>query len=116
MFGGLNTFPMQAYKQAGLLSGLKSKINLGAILTNTQKTLNIVNQAIPLVYQVKPMVENAKTIFKVMGAVKEENNNSVNRSQHQRKTNNTINKAKNNIQESTIKENTNTSNNPVFFI
>ena len=116
MFGGLNTFPMQAYKQAGLLSGLKSKINLGAILTNTQKTLNIVNQAIPLVYQVKPMVENAKTIFKVMGAVKEENNNSVNRSPNRRKSNNNINKKINNVQETTIKENTNTSNNPVFFI
>jgi len=67
MFGGLNSYPI--YRQAGFLSSLK-KINLGSILTNTQKTLNIVNQAIPLVYQVKPIVDNAKTMFKIMGAVK----------------------------------------------
>ena len=116
MFGGLNTFPMQTYKQVGLLSGLKSKINLGAILTNTQKTLNIVNQAIPLVYQVKPMVENAKTIFKVMGAVKENDNKSINNSQPQRKNISDINKTKNTSQNNIIIKNINPSNNPVFFI
>lgn len=116
MFGSLNTFPMQAYKQTGLLSGLKSKINLGAILTNTQKTLNIVNQAIPLVYQVKPMVENAKTIFKVMGAVKEEDGNTLNRASNKRRANSTINRNSANTHGTTIKENTNISNNPIFFI
>ena len=72
MYGnGFNIFP--AYKSSSLLSSLinlKNKINVGAILTNAQKTLNVVNQAIPLVYQVKPIVNNAKTIFKVIGAVK----------------------------------------------
>ena len=63
---GLSLYP---YKQLGFFEALKSKINLGAILTNTQKTLNIVNQAIPIVYQVKPIVNNAKTLFKVIGAV-----------------------------------------------
>lgn len=116
MFNGLNTFP--AYRQVGLLSNLKSKINLGAILTNTQKTLNIVNQAIPLVYQVKPMIENAKTIFKVMGAVKEESteptrNINSNIKETNNKNSRNVNKSKD---KSEFKENKTLSNNPVFFI
>ena len=116
MFNGLNTFPMQAYKQAGLLSGLKSKINLSTILNNTQKTLNIVNQTIPLVYQVKPMIENAKTIFKVMGAVKENDNNSQIRANNKIKTNNIIKKNQNTPYELSKKNNNTTLNNPNFFI
>ena len=57
------------YKTVGLLSFLK-KINFTNVLNTTQKTLNIVNQAIPIVYQVKPLVNNAKTVFKVISAVK----------------------------------------------
>lgn len=72
MYGsGFNLYP--AFKSPNLLSSLislKNKINISSILTNTQKTLNVVNQAIPLVYQVKPIVNNAKTIFKVIGAIK----------------------------------------------
>ena len=56
----------------GIFTALKSKFNWSAILTNTQKTLNIVNQAIPLVYQVRPIVDNAKTVFKIMNAIKTE--------------------------------------------
>jgi len=61
-----------ALRQTGLLAGLKGKLNWSSILTNTQKTLNIVNQAIPLVYQIRPIIDNAKTVFKIIGAVKEE--------------------------------------------
>ena len=71
---GLSFYP---YKQLSLLETIKSKINLGAILTNTQKTLNIVNQAIPIVNQVKPIVNNAKTLFKVIGAVNTKDNSTV---------------------------------------
>ena len=35
------------------------------ILNNTQKTLNVLNQAVPLFYQIKPIYNNAKTMFKV---------------------------------------------------
>ena len=62
----MNLYPV---KQMSIFELLKSKINLSAILSNTQKTLNIVNQAIPIVNQVKPLVNNAKTIFKVINAV-----------------------------------------------
>lgn len=51
------------------LFGIK-RVNWSALLNNTQKTLNIINQAIPIVYQVKPMIANAKTMFQVINAVK----------------------------------------------
>lgn len=45
-------------------------ITFGGIVDGTQKFLNIANQAIPLVRQVKPIVGNAKTMFKVMNEFK----------------------------------------------
>ena len=42
-----------------------SKINWSTLLSNTQKTLNVVNQAIPLYYQVKPIFGNIKTLGKI---------------------------------------------------
>ncbi|HIU40838.1 MAG TPA: hypothetical protein IAB68_06050 [Candidatus Aphodocola excrementigallinarum] len=47
------------------LSSLLSKINLSSILSNAQKTLNVVNQAIPLYYQIKPVFKNIKTLGKI---------------------------------------------------
>ncbi len=52
----------------GLFGSLKN-IGLGTILSNTQKTLGIINQAIPIVYQVKPIINNIGTIFKIAGAM-----------------------------------------------
>ena len=54
-----------------LNSGIK-RINWGNILNNTQKTLNVINQAIPIIYQVKPLVTNARTIFRIADAVKDD--------------------------------------------
>lgn len=47
------------------LGALLKKINLSSILSNAQKTLNVVNQAIPLYYQVKPVFKNLKTLGKI---------------------------------------------------
>lgn len=56
----------------GLFSRLTggSKISLGGILNGTQRVLSFANQAIPLVKQVRPMLGNAKTMFKVMNEFK----------------------------------------------
>lgn len=51
----------------------RSGINWGTLLSNTQKSLGIINQAIPIVYQVKPIINNAKTMFRIAGAVKDDN-------------------------------------------
>lgn len=53
----------------GILGGVKG-INWSGLLSNVQKTLGIVNQAIPMVKQVSPIVNNAKTMFKIMNEFK----------------------------------------------
>ena len=52
------------------LSALKN-IKWATLLDGTQKTLGVINQAIPIVYQVKPIVSNAKTLFKIANVMKE---------------------------------------------
>ena len=72
---------MAGVSRPGLgLSSLFKKFSLSSFLNGASKTLNIVNQAIPIYYQVKPMISNAKTMFKVMKAVKipEETQKSIN--------------------------------------
>lgn len=55
----------------GLFSNLfKNGINWSSILTGTQKTLNIANQAIPLIKQISPVMKNAKTMFRIMNEFK----------------------------------------------
>lgn len=44
-------------------------INWNSILNNTQRTLGIINQAIPIIYQVKPLLNNARTLFRVASAL-----------------------------------------------
>ena len=55
MYPGQNT---------SILSLLKN-IKWSSILDGTSKTLNVINQAIPVMYQVKPIINNAKTMFKI---------------------------------------------------
>lgn len=101
-----NFFPYNNVGNPGLLKkglgflSLKS-INWSSVLNNTQKTLNVINQAIPVYYQVKPIWGNAKTMFRMIGALKEENKTPTNIPQG------TIN--------STQKKNTE-ENGPVFFL
>ena len=45
-------------------------IKWGSILSGTQKVLGVANQAIPMIKQVKPVVKNARTMFKVMNEFK----------------------------------------------
>lgn len=58
---GLNA----ATNAAGLGTSIFSKINWSSLLSNAQKTLNVVNQAIPLYYQVKPVFKNMKTLSRI---------------------------------------------------
>ena len=74
------------------------QINWSNILNNTQKTLNVINQAIPVYYQVKPIWGNAKTMLRMVSALKDNDDSS----------NNSNNK-------DIIKSNTNNQG-PVFFI
>ena len=66
------TMPISNTSKINLFSRLFGNRNLSfsGFLTGTQKVLNIANQTIPLVKQVKPVIGNAKTMFKVMSEFK----------------------------------------------
>lgn len=68
------------YIKPSLLASLK-EINWQLILDGTQKTLGIINQAIPVFYQLKPMVNNAKTLLNIVNAV----NNKEDKKESQKK-------------------------------
>lgn len=53
------------------------RLNWGNILSNAQKSLGVINQAIPIVQQVKPMVNNAKAMFKIANVLKDSNQSKV---------------------------------------
>ena len=59
----INTAPKLGLLSRGL-SSLKT-IKWSSLLEGTQKTLGVINQAIPIVYQIKPIVNNAKTIYAI---------------------------------------------------
>ncbi len=95
------------------LKGLLSKINFSSILTNAQKTLNVVNQAVPLYYQVKPVFKNIKTLGKIGREFKNINTNT---------NSNNISNTINNNNKQYKEKNINTTNNikddiptPTFF-
>ena len=68
----LYTYPyMNVAPKVGLFSRIfGGNLSFGSILSGTQKTLNIVNQAIPIVKHAGPVINNAKTMFKVMNEFK----------------------------------------------
>ncbi len=77
-----NGYPFMAnVARGGLLgrgAGFFRGINWGGLLDGTQKTLGVINQAIPIVYQVKPVLNNAKTMFKIAGELRGNNQSSQN--------------------------------------
>ena len=103
--------------KVGLLSRIfgNSGISIGRILNGTQKALNFANQAIPLVKQVRPMIGNAKTMFRVMNEFKRMEKPKQNANNVQNQT------IKNNVEDtrrSTEEENNYIASNsgPTFFI
>lgn len=99
--------------------GLLSRFSFSSFLNGASKTLNVVNQAIPIFYQIKPMINNAKTMFRIMGAVKEDDNPKT-----QGRTKNVISKTNQQVKnnqpmKTTLLEEANDSDqteNPTFFI
>ena len=55
--------------KGGFLGSFK-RFNFSGFLDGAQKTLGLVNQTIPLIYQVKPIISNAKTMFKIADVIK----------------------------------------------
>lgn len=104
-----------AASSGGLFSNLfKNGINWSSILSGTQKTLNIANQAIPLVKQITPVMKNAKTMFSIMNEFKKVDTPPSNQETTSSQTNNKITEAKENEEEITYRNINN--NGPTFFI
>lgn len=93
------------YPKVGLFSrfsNLAKGFSFTSFLDGTQKTLGVINQAIPIVYQVKPMFQNAKTIFKIADEINKPV--TVNEKSTVREESNSISTMQNN------------SNRPIFYI
>lgn len=96
------------------LKALLGKFSFSGFLNGASKTLNVVNQAIPVYYQVKPMIQNAKTMFRIMGAVKSDDKSTNLKKSGNYAVKNTVSS---NVQQVKSQENTTTNtNNPTFFI
>ena len=54
----------------GRMSNFFKSLKLGPFIDNTSKTLNVVNQAIPLVRNVRPMISNIKDVIRVSNIIK----------------------------------------------
>lgn len=84
------------------LSAFKG-INWGGLITNTSKTLNVVNQAIPLVRQVGPMFNNVKSMMRLASVFKDETDvrpTTNNMNSNNFRNNNIDTREQNNITES----------------
>ena len=78
-FNAINTFPAAAGVSRTIRPGLFQafrNIKWNSILTNTQKTLNVINQAIPVYYQIKPIASNLRSFGKIMSAFNSPDNTS----------------------------------------
>lgn len=98
-------------------SSIFSKINLSSLLSNAQKTLGVVNQAIPLYYQVKPVFKNLKALGKIgkeFTKLNENNNQNSNRSTQQESVTNIS--SNNEATTSNIIDSQNDYPNPTFYL
>ena len=73
-----------------------SKITFSGILNGASKTLGVINQAIPVFYQVKPVWNNAKTMMRVFKGINDNTSNT-------------------NIKETSVETKKEQSNAPTFF-
>lgn len=132
-----STMPMMGMQtgRTGLGSGLKSLLGLGGrgaaagaksinwpdLLGNASRALNVVNQAIPIVKEAGPMINNMKSMIKIASIFKDEtdttqirkSNNTSSQNKTKEETSN-ITKESDTISSTTINQNNN--NEPNFFL
>lgn len=111
-----------AAKSAGILGGIfKNGINWSSILNNTQKTLGVINQAIPVVKEISPIFNNAKTMFNVLNEFKKNDTPSSSNNTKSTNAKNNVNNMNYNRQVNDNKQNDNLTSSPsqegpTFFI
>lgn len=112
LFSGAS-MPRVGAAAANAASGA-SKLSFSTLLNGASKTLGVINQAIPVFYQVKPIWNNAKTMFRVAREISSSNSSSINSSSN-------LNNASNNTANTNTETNINSQekesdNSPTFFI
>lgn len=90
-----------------------STFTFSGLLNGASKTLGVINQAIPVFYQVKPIINNAKTMYRV---AKEINSNDRKNTSTNTNSSNNSNNSNNNTSTNNISNNNNDVNKPNFFI
>ena len=91
-------------------------VNWGSLITNTSKTLNVVNQAIPLVRQVGPMMNNMKSMLKIASIFKDETDIKPKAKGNQNNSNSNIYATNNiNTNSNNLSNNTNIDTNDNYF-
>ena len=68
----LNSAPRGILGKLGVLNNGIKGINWGGLLNNTSKTLGVINQAIPIVKQAGPMLNNMRSMVKLEKKYKNE--------------------------------------------
>lgn len=95
----------QSLSPLATTAGATKTFTWSGLLNGASKTLGVINQAIPVFYQVKPIVNNAKTMFRVVKEInKPETNTNENISTNNQQSN------------STTTNNINNNNQPNFFV
>ena len=112
MFGNRGFSPYGAY---ALGSAAKSGINWSNLLSNTQKTLGIINQAIPAFYQIKPIFSNMKTMFKVVNEINRDTSETINTTNYN-KTTESDSLNINNVSNNEFNNNYEQEDAPTFFV
>ena len=114
--GGINGIGSvtQGAAKGGFFKSL-ANIKWGNILNNTQKTLNVINQAIPVYYQIKPICSNLKSFGKIMSAFNDQSDNT-NFNNNLNTNTNINNSSRNNNSNEIIEKKENSQNLPTFFI
>ncbi|MBQ8233949.1 MAG: hypothetical protein IJZ36_00010 [Bacilli bacterium] len=73
-----NPYFSMPVSKGGMFKNLFKGINFSSILNGTQKTLNIINQTIPVVKEVTPLFRNGKTLLKLMSEFNRNDSNYEN--------------------------------------
>lgn len=115
------------FGRLGNAFGAIKAFNWSGLINNTSKTLGIINQTIPLVRQVGPIMGNMRSMLRLASAFKDETDTTTtSSSNHSKISNNNSNYSANNnhiqVQEKndiekkeTLRDNI-TSDSPTFFI
>lgn len=87
--GGASLARGGLFGRLGNAFGALKAFNWGGLINNTSKTLGIINQTIPLVRQVGPMIGNVRSMMRVASIFKDETDSKSNSSNTSANTSNT---------------------------